>query len=573
MSNFDLNTLTSALGEAPAKTGVTFLGKALKWETEAGAKELIDAIDACTSLQFLNLEGNTLGVEAAQGIAKALEKHPELKEALWKDLFTGRMKTEIPIALKAMGQGMVAAGAQLTVLDCSDNALGPNGMTGLVDLLQSPACYALQQLRLNNCGLGITGGKMLAKALLACHAASSKTGKPLPLKVFIAGRNRLENDGAKALAEVFAAVKTLEQVEMPQNGIYHVGITALSEAFKENANLRILNLNDNTIGPKGAEAIAEAIYDLQYLREINFGDCLLKTKGAIFLGEALQDAHTGIEVLNFGYNEIGPEGGHAIVSATYNKENLTSLVLDGNQFGHDCREQLKQSLSEYGRLDALDTLDADDSEGEEEEGDDEEDGEEEEEEETDGSEGEETEGGESEVADESNSSIQQPEIRNILANQSVNASAIDLDQSLPNTVESYCQTNYPSETMFHALEESDKTEAFREYLQALTGEDYFVYLAFTILKLSEISEKNTDALKVTEALFSDAYGFAKENNRLKSLRNFLLIQLGLLKCEDHAFKPGYNVQGCRHALKNAITKNIVPEEEQHFFKVFLEHRG
>lgn len=83
-------------------------------------------------------------MEAAQGIAKALEKHPELKEALWKDLFTGRMKTEIPIALKAMGQGMITAGAQLTVLDCSDNALGPNGMTGLVDLLQSTACYTLQ---------------------------------------------------------------------------------------------------------------------------------------------------------------------------------------------------------------------------------------------------------------------------------------------------------------------------------------------------------------------------------------------------------------------------------------------
>lgn len=572
MSNFDLNTLTSALGETPAKTGVTFLGKALKWETEAGAKELIDAIDACSSLQFLNLEGNTLGVEAAQGIAKALEKHPELREALWKDLFTGRMKTEIPIALKAMGQGMITAGAQLTVLDCSDNALGPNGMTGLVDLLQSPTCYTLQQLMLNNCGLGITGGKMLSKALLACHAASSKAGKPLPLKVFIAGRNRLENDGAKALAEVFAAVQTLEQVEMPQNGIYHVGITALSEAFKKNVNLRILNLNDNTIGPKGAEAIADAIYDLQCLKEINFGDCLLKTKGAIFLGEALQGTHAGIEVLNFGYNEIGPEGGHAIVNATYNKENLKSLVLDGNQFGYDCREQLKECLSGYGRLEALDTLDADDSEGEDE--DDEDEGEEEEEEEeTDGSDGEETEGGESEQADESTGSIQQPEIRNILADQSANASVIDLDQSLPNTVEAYCSTNYPSETMFHALEDADKTEAFREYLRALSGEDYFVYLAFTILKLSEISEKNSEALKVTEALFSDAYAFAKENNRLKSLRNFLLIQLGLLKCEDHSFKPGYNVQGCRHALKNAITKNIVPEEEQNFFKVFLEHRG
>lgn len=50
-------------------------------------------------MNYLNLEGNTLGVEAAEAIAKALEKHPEFKKALWKDLFTGRMKTEIPKAL------------------------------------------------------------------------------------------------------------------------------------------------------------------------------------------------------------------------------------------------------------------------------------------------------------------------------------------------------------------------------------------------------------------------------------------------------------------------------------------
>ena len=219
------------------------------------AKELIEAIENCKKLEFLNLEGNTLGVEAAKGIGKALEKRPELKEALWKDLFTGRMKTEIPPALQALGEGMRTAGAQLTVLDCSDNALGPNGMTGLVDLLKSKTCYTLQDLRLNNCGLGIQGGKMLSKALLECHRESSSVGKPLALKIFIAGRNRLENDGAKALSEVFAACKTLERIEMPQNGIYHIGISALSEAFKVNENLRILNLNDNTITFKGGKYI------------------------------------------------------------------------------------------------------------------------------------------------------------------------------------------------------------------------------------------------------------------------------------------------------------------------------
>ena len=63
------------------------------------AKSIIDEINKCPNLQFLNLEGNTLGVEASKGIAKALEKHPEFKRALWKDMFTGRMKTEIPKSL------------------------------------------------------------------------------------------------------------------------------------------------------------------------------------------------------------------------------------------------------------------------------------------------------------------------------------------------------------------------------------------------------------------------------------------------------------------------------------------
>jgi len=91
----------------------------------------------------------------------------------------------------------------LTELDLSDNAFGPIGVEALADLLQSKVCYRLQELRLNNNGLGITGGKMLAKALLKGHANSLTEGHALALRVFVAGRNRLENDGATALSAVF----------------------------------------------------------------------------------------------------------------------------------------------------------------------------------------------------------------------------------------------------------------------------------------------------------------------------------------------------------------------------------
>ena len=59
-----------------------------------------------------------------------------------------------------LGSGIILAKAKLVELDLSDNAFGPNGMEGLTDFLKSESCYSLKELRLNNNGLGITGGKV-----------------------------------------------------------------------------------------------------------------------------------------------------------------------------------------------------------------------------------------------------------------------------------------------------------------------------------------------------------------------------------------------------------------------------
>lgn len=45
--------------------------------------------------------------------------------------------------------------------------------------------------------------KILSEALIQCHKTSSEAGTPLQLQVFISGRNRLENPGAKCLAAAF----------------------------------------------------------------------------------------------------------------------------------------------------------------------------------------------------------------------------------------------------------------------------------------------------------------------------------------------------------------------------------
>ncbi|CAD0207118.1 unnamed protein product [Chrysodeixis includens] len=329
MSTFDFKSINAALSDPGKPTsGVDFSGKSLKLDTANDAQPIVDAINSCPNLQYLTLTGNTLGVSAAEAISKALQQHPELKVARFSDMFTGRMKTEIPPALAALGDGMITAGARLSVLDLSDNAFGPIGVEGLAKLLQSDVCSELEELRLNNNGLGITGGRLLAKALGA---------RPRKLKIFIAGRNRLENDGATALAKVFQNMGTLEELAMPQNGIYHVGISALSQAFKHNAQLARLNLNDNTVGAKGAAAIADALPNLKNLKSINFGDCLLKSKGAKALAKAFKDNSLLLESLDLSHNEIGRaacmELVDAITALPDSGERLNKVVLAGNSLG------------------------------------------------------------------------------------------------------------------------------------------------------------------------------------------------------------------------------------------------
>lgn len=97
---------------------------------------------------------------------------------------------------------------------------------------------------------------------------------------------------------------SLEEVVMPQNGIYHEGISALSDAFSNNPNLRILNMNDNTFTEKGAKALANALPKMQKLTVLNLGDCLLKTQGAELIAKALTDGHSDLEELYLDSNEI-----------------------------------------------------------------------------------------------------------------------------------------------------------------------------------------------------------------------------------------------------------------------------
>merc|ERR1712174_43724 len=163
-------------------------------------------------------------------------------------------------------------GCKLEKIDLSDNAFGPDGAKPCIPLLKSDSCVgSLKELWFNNNGLG-RGGVNIAKAIKEANLACQFT---YPLEIFVAGRNRLENPGAKALANAINKLPKLKKFAVPQNGIRPAGIVALSNAIENCKTLEILDLSDNCMTYKGAIPMAKALKGLENLKEINFSDTLL----------------------------------------------------------------------------------------------------------------------------------------------------------------------------------------------------------------------------------------------------------------------------------------------------------
>ncbi|XP_049419762.1 ran GTPase-activating protein 1b [Epinephelus fuscoguttatus] len=373
MASDDISQLADALAKTHVGDGeLSFKGLGLKLDNAESVGELVREIEQYQGLRALRLEGNTVGVDAARAIAKALEHKDQLQRCYWSDMFTGRLRSEIPTALRCLGSALMHAGARLTELDLSDNAFGPDGVKGIEQLLKSPSCHTLRVLRLNNCGMGIGGGKILAEALIQCHRQSSALGAPLKLRVFIAGRNRLENEGASALAKAFQLIGSLEEVHMPQNGINYAGVMALASAMRHNPELRVLNFNDNTFTKRGTLAMAQALRHLRNVQMINFGDCLVRSEGAIALAAVLREGLPVLKELNLSFGEITEAAAFVVAQAVMDKPYMEKVDLNGNCLGEEGCEALRETMENMDKGDMLGSLSDDEGEpdDEDEEGDD-----------------------------------------------------------------------------------------------------------------------------------------------------------------------------------------------------------
>uniref|UniRef100_A0A8C2ATD8 Ran GTPase-activating protein 1 n=1 Tax=Cyprinus carpio TaxID=7962 RepID=A0A8C2ATD8_CYPCA len=530
MASGDIAQITEALAKTHVgEVELSYKGRGLKLDN--AESEMVQEIEQCRGLQSLRLEGNTLGVEAAQAIAKSLEAKRELEQCHWSDLFTGRLRSEIPPALKSLGCSLMTSGARLTHLDLSDNAFGPDGVKGIESLLKSSACYTLCELRLNNCGMGIGGGMVLASALTECHKQSSAAGSPLRLKVFIAGRNRLENDGATALAKAFKLLGSLEEIHMPQNGINHPGITALATAIKHNPNLQVLNLNDNTFTKRGSIAMAEAIRYLQCLKVINFGDCLVRSEGAIAIAGALRKGLPFLRELNLSFGEICEAAAVVVAKAVRGKADLEKLDLNGNCFGEEGCEALREVMESLNMEDLLGSLSDDEGEPED-------DDEEEEEEEDDE---------EKEDEEDTEENGQTTACLNVLSE----LTSFLISPSAEKLISLGVKRIQLIEQQVDVSDASKVSEVF--------------------LKISSVYK---DEPEVKQAIFesTDALlrkAFSNSHSQSYSFISSLIVNLGLLKSEDKKIKKVAVLPGHLLALEHAAAQEFFPADQAGVLEEFV----
>ena len=120
---------------------------------------------------------------------------------------------------------------------------------------------------------------MIAEAILKCNG--------MALREFQASRDRLEDKGFTAMAEVFAKQQSLEVLEVYQNGAKHGFKALLKSLIACQKSIRSINVSDNLSINSAVPEFCQFIAECDRLSHINISDLNLKSKHFLTVAHAL----------------------------------------------------------------------------------------------------------------------------------------------------------------------------------------------------------------------------------------------------------------------------------------------
>jgi len=350
---------------------------AKRYDTKEDTQELVQSLAGKENLKGVSFSGNTFSVDACASLAEALRGFSKLEQVDLSDIFTTRLKTDVPPALDKFVETL--QNIPIKVLDGSHNALGGPGTRSFLPLLSSPH---LRVLKLTNCGLGTAGALYLtdfARKLSSAPVLEAKDAENRDLQEFLKdrtledlpevnepveiavvslhlGRNRLKADGAEALALGLGYFKHLKELYVNANSIPEKGLVAILRSLRDLTDLEVLDLNDNSLKESGAQVLVEILPSFPRLRHLDVGDCSLEEDGALFVVKHLDQVSNHLEYLNLSYNELNDEGVEILIEALKNKPALKKLELNGSAIKKVALNALKKTLADAGKADALGSM-------------------------------------------------------------------------------------------------------------------------------------------------------------------------------------------------------------------------
>ena len=315
-------TGTVALALAPPLARLSQLAHLdlrMRWSgiDDGAAAALAPALGCLTTLTFLDLSENGLGVASAAALAPALRRLSQLQHLNLREAFGG---DDAAAALAPALSSLTA----LTFLDLSNNDLEPAGMRAVV-----PALGRLSQLaRLNLEGSCLWDGS--APAALAARLRHLTALTEIHLGVTALGS---DDGGVAALAAALARLPLLARLHFAFDEISGRGAAALAPALARLPLLAHLDLAHNEIGGGGAAALAPALARLPLLAHLNLGSNKIGDGGAAALAPALARLSL-LAHLNLSENEFGDcSVPAALAPALARLPVLTHLDLSENKFG------------------------------------------------------------------------------------------------------------------------------------------------------------------------------------------------------------------------------------------------
>ena len=309
----------------------------LKWDDPSDLTQMIEEITKNKSqITSLELTHCSIGTECAKKLSEAISLCENLESVNYRDLFVSRLKEDLPISLKYLMEAI--SNKKIIFLDLSDNAFGPTAIPSFEFFLRT--CTHLENLELENNGLGPEGAEMVFNALLQ--------NDKIKLKKLKINRNRLEEKGGSGLAKIIEKMKSFEHLECFQNGISTLAMKKIFLALKENKNLKILKINDN-FTKTALEDLIKILPELKFLKIIDISDSITDSELGNKLGIEFFKALSTLENLEeiyCNYNEIIDEDTHKEIFEILKKiKNLKIVQLKGNEIEKNLVKKYEKNIN------------------------------------------------------------------------------------------------------------------------------------------------------------------------------------------------------------------------------------